>query len=327
MQPRNAGVEISICNLKEKDLKRADYIIREAFSSHLGISPSEFAPGQDLAAHYWVEPEGAFAAYEAAELAGVIFATTWGSFAFFGPLCVSSSHWNKGIAQLLLNETDKYFKERGINISGLYTFSDSAKHIRLYERYGYHPQMLTANLVKKLDTQNKTASVAPEVKRLSMLEKNLQAAALDDMDKLTNKVFPGLALSAEARNSIPSETGHQSLISETVLIYQNDRLKAFALCPMPPQEIDSEKKAVYAKFAIADADSDANLTLLINGLERYAAMVEASQIRASTNTARRACYKGMLAHGFTVEGYGIAMIRPDTAGYNRPEVFVFDDWR
>ena len=35
----------------------------------------------------------------------------------------------------------------------------------------------------------------------------------------------------------------------------------------------------------------------------------------------------MLAYGFRTDVQGLAMDRPDEAGYNRPGVYVIDDWR
>jgi hypothetical protein len=35
----------------------------------------------------------------------------------------------------------------------------------------------------------------------------------------------------------------------------------------------------------------------------------------------------MLAHGFHTDLLGVAMEKPNAAGYNRPDVYVIDDWR
>jgi hypothetical protein len=35
----------------------------------------------------------------------------------------------------------------------------------------------------------------------------------------------------------------------------------------------------------------------------------------------------MLASGFRTDVQGLAMDRPDEAGYNRPGVYIIDDWR
>lgn len=367
MSQAKTKIDITIRNLQEQDLRRADEIVREAFSTHLGILASDFAPGEDLAAHYWVEPEGAFGAFDGQELAGVVFATAWGKFGFFGPLCVSSAHWNKGIAQLLLQQTDKYFKEKGVSSTGLYTFSDSAKHIRLYERFGYYPQRLTANLVKDsfwtlqnngaensskeekdrlaqivLDPDASMTNIFPlelplsreyssatTLRLFSKMNEDEQKQALKDMDELTNIIFPELSLANEAKNSVPTSNGHKRFIAETLLCYDQSTLRSFAICPLPPTQSSPERRAVYAKFGVSYSYDNAaeTLDILFGSLEKYAELIGAKKIRASTNTARTICYRNMLSRGFKVEGYGIAMLRPDSPAYNRADVLILDDWR
>lgn len=319
---------ITIRRLTESDLKEADRLAREAFATHIGIEPAAFAPGEDLAAHYWVEPEGAFGAFDGDDLAGIMFANTWGKFGFFGPLCVSPAHWNKGIAQLLLKATDDYFESLDVPTTGLFTFSNSAKHIRLYERAGYFPQLLTADLVKKAEGAKAARGESAGLKLFSKMTDQEKLQATQDMDVLSNEIFPGLSLANEARNSVPSENGHKNFIAETLLVYDDRQLKAFAICPTPTADEGDERRAVYAKFGAAKFDETGeNFDRLLDALEEYRALINASKIRASTNTARRSCYQAMLRHGFKVEGHGIAMIRPDVPAYNRADVFVLDDWR
>jgi hypothetical protein len=45
------------------------------------------------------------------------------------------------------------------------------------------------------------------------------------------------------------------------------------------------------------------------------------------NTARHEAYQKMLAHGFRTDLHGVAMQRPNEPGYNRPGVYLIDDWR
>ena len=48
---------------------------------------------------------------------------------------------------------------------------------------------------------------------------------------------------------------------------------------------------------------------------------------AGCNTGRKLAYALMRGRGFRAEMVGVAMHRPDQPGYNRPEIFVIDDWR
>jgi hypothetical protein len=48
---------------------------------------------------------------------------------------------------------------------------------------------------------------------------------------------------------------------------------------------------------------------------------------AGVNTARHEAYREMLARGFRADLLGVAMGLPNDVGYNRPGVYVMDDWR
>jgi hypothetical protein len=43
--------------------------------------------------------------------------------------------------------------------------------------------------------------------------------------------------------------------------------------------------------------------------------------------ARSAQYHAMLAKGFKTQMLGVAMEKANKIGYNRPDVFIADDWR
>jgi hypothetical protein len=45
------------------------------------------------------------------------------------------------------------------------------------------------------------------------------------------------------------------------------------------------------------------------------------------NLARLEAYREMLQAGFRATAQGVVMERNGEAGYNRPEVFLIDDWR
>ena len=52
-----------------------------------------------------------------------------------------------------------------------------------------------------------------------------------------------------------------------------------------------------------------------------------ARLEAGVNMARHRAYRKMLERGFRADFQGVAMHRPDEPGYNRPEVYVIDDWR
>jgi hypothetical protein len=53
----------------------------------------------------------------------------------------------------------------------------------------------------------------------------------------------------------------------------------------------------------------------------------ATTLVAGVNLARLDAYREMLQAGFRTMTQGVAMQQNSDPGYNRPEVFVMDDWR
>ncbi len=52
-----------------------------------------------------------------------------------------------------------------------------------------------------------------------------------------------------------------------------------------------------------------------------------ARLVAGVNTARHKAYRQMLARGFRADLLGVAMDKPNKTGYNRPGVYLIDDWR
>ena len=51
------------------------------------------------------------------------------------------------------------------------------------------------------------------------------------------------------------------------------------------------------------------------------------RMEAGVNLGRSRAYRSMLEQGFRTQIQGVAMHRSDLPGYNRPDVYIVDDWR
>src|SRR5260370_19080921 len=138
-----SGVKVGL--LKKSEWREADRIFGLASGTLLGLpDPTTFMGDRDLtvsrghARHVQV-----LAARDAGRLIGTNFLITWGTFAFFGPLTVLPEYWDKGVAQMLLKATMEKFDKAKLRRTALFTFPQSAKHIGLYQKFGYWPQHLT----------------------------------------------------------------------------------------------------------------------------------------------------------------------------------------
>jgi GNAT superfamily N-acetyltransferase len=315
---------IKVGPLKQSELEEADRIVRLAFGTFLGLpNPLDFMGDRNFMTPRWRSAHvKVIAARDGGRLIGSNVATRWGSFGFFGPLTVLPEYWDRGVAQRLLETTMTVFDRWGVRHTGLFTFPQSAKHVGLYQKFGYWPRYLTA-----LMTRTPEAKPAPEAKRadasmlLSALTKSQREQAIQACGKLTHKIDKGLDLGGEIRAVIAQRTG------DVVLTYTRGVLDAFAVCLNGPGSEGGEKTC-YVKFGAARGGAGAGerFDKLLEACDGFAASRGAT-IEAGVNLAREDAYRRMRAHGYRVSMQGVAMQRPHADGFNRDDVYVIDDWR
>src|ERR1700728_2716610 len=193
----SASQPIKVGLLKKNELDEADRIVQLAFGTFLGLpNPLDFMGDRDLMTPRWRSPHvKVIAARDGDRLIGSNVATRWGSFAFFGPLTVLPEYWDRGVAQRLLEATMTIFDRWGVRHSGLYTFAQSAKHVGLYQKFGYWPRYLTAIMTRTPEADVERA--APVL--LLGLKRSQREEAIRACAKLTHKIDKGLDLTGEVR--------------------------------------------------------------------------------------------------------------------------------
>jgi GNAT superfamily N-acetyltransferase len=168
MQSDNAETVIKVSNepspdiapLSEEDLPEAERIFRVAFGTFLGApDPNVFWADRDYVYGRHGAPHvAAFGATIEGNLVGSNFATKWGSVGFFGPITVRPDLQERGIAQALLARTMEQFDAWQTRHVGLFTFPHSAKHIGLYQKYGFYARFLTAIMSAPVGGRPRTAA-------------------------------------------------------------------------------------------------------------------------------------------------------------------------
>src|ERR1700722_2066242 len=178
--------------LNEKDLPEAERIFRVAFGTFLGApDPEVFWADRDYVYGRHRAPHvAAFGATIEGKLVGSNFATKWGSVGFFGPISVRPDLQERGIAQSLLAATMEQFAAWGTTHNGLYTFAQSAKHVALYQKFGFHARFLTAIMT----TPARQTGPIPGSSRFSALSDAEKAAALTACREVAENLYPGLDL-------------------------------------------------------------------------------------------------------------------------------------
>lgn len=306
--------------LAEADLDEADRICRVAFGTFLGAAePERFFGDADVVRTRWrANPGGALAAELDGHLVGSNFATSWGSVGFFGPLSVAPGHWDRAIAQRLLDSTMDLLAAWNTRHVGLYTFAHSAKHVGLYQKYGFWPRFITAIMSAAVDP----AAARPPSVRVSAAGAGELPAVMAAASELTDAVYPGLDLSVEIASVRAQQLG------DTVLLEDGAGPQAIAVCHVGAGT-EAGGGACYIKFGTVRPGPDAELRFgqLIDACHGLAADHGATTLVAGVNAGRDRAWKALTSRGFRSDFQGVTMHRPNDPGYSTSDHFIIDDWR
>ena len=314
------GKDLVIRTLQESDLAAADRLFRLAFGTFLKLpNPMDFYGDGDMIRTRWLaDPSAAFGAFLGGELIGSNFGTNWGSVGFFGPLTVHPDFWDRGVAKRLLEPAMELFTKWVTTHEGLYTFAASPKHVALYQKFGFFPRFLTAVMSKPVDPGRETARFS----KYSGVAATDRASCLNACRELTGEIYAGLDVQREI---MAVETQR---LGDTILLWDGSRLEGLAVCHCGPGT-EAGSTVCFVKFAAVRPGPDADKTFggLLESCEALAASEGLSRLVAGVNTGRQKAYLRMMAHGFQTNMQGVAMQRHNHPGYNRPEVYLVDDWR
>ena len=325
MEPRpkaeeTTKLDVMVRPLQESDLPTADRIMRLAFGTFIGMpEPTAFMGDASYVRTRWLaDPSAAFAAEVGGELIGSNFATNWGSVGFFGPLTIRPDFWDRGVGKRLMEPVMESFAKWGTRHAGLFTFAHSQKHVGLYQKFGFWPRFLTAIMSKPVEH----TKGAPRWMRFSEVPAGKRDEILSTCRELTDAIYEGLDVEHEIRAVATQELG------DTILLREDDRLVGMAVCHVGPGT-EAGSGVCYIKFGAARPGATAaqDFSRLIDACEEMASGRNLSRLVAGVNTARHEAYRQMLARGFRTDIQGVAMSRPNEAGYNRPGVYLVDDWR
>jgi GNAT superfamily N-acetyltransferase len=314
-----AGVRVR--PLAAEDLDEADRICPVAFGTFLGVPEPEKTFGDaDMVRTRWrADPGAALAADAGGHLAGSNFAANWGSVGFFGPLTVAPEYWDRAIAQRLLDATMDLFAAWGTRHAGLFTFAQSAKHVGLYQKYGFWPRFLTAIMSSPV---HPGVSPGPGAVRLSDAGESDRAGLVAAVRDLTEAVYPGLDVSREI------ESVQAQGLGDTVLIGDGAGLHGVAVCHVGAGS-EAGSGACYVKFGAVrpGPDAERRFGLLIDACHALAAERGAPVLVAGANAGRDRAWRVLAGRGFRREFQGVAMHRPNEPGYSTSDSYVIDDWR
>jgi hypothetical protein len=188
----------------------------------------------------------------------------------------------------------------------------------LYQKFGFWPRFLTLIMAKPVDPAGSEIVWSA----YSQLSADEQRSSLEECRDLSDAWHSGLDLSLEIEATARHDFG------ETVLLRDGNTLIGFAVCHAGPgTEAGSGNCAAKFGAVRPGTHAETSLARLLAACEALAAARGMPRLVAGVNTARREAYRALLTAGFRTEVQGLAMDRPDEAGYNRPGIAIIDDWR
>jgi predicted N-acetyltransferase YhbS len=204
----------------ESDLDAADRVHRIAFGTRFGLpDPSKFRGDAQIVRPRWaIEPDATIVAQIDGTIVGGACAMGWGSVFIVGPIFVHPDQAGRGLAHLLVRELIARADASGASLTGLFTFPESATHLRLYEGFDFVPQALTPILSKAPEARAQRVHLL--FSKLTAVE---QESTLRQLRQLTELTFPGLDLTREVRAVARLGLG------ETVLLGAPNDVRGFIL--------------------------------------------------------------------------------------------------
>lgn len=313
--------DVTVRALRESELEEADRIFRIAFGTFIGLKdPLRFAGDSDyVRTRFAIAPEGALAAVSGDELLGTNFVTCWGSFGFFGPLSIRPDLWDRGVAKRLLLATVAALD--GTTHAGLFTFAQSAKHVSLYQKFGFWPGSLGAVMSRDVASDPRSGNGAGQI-TFGALSGDEKARAIAACREIAGSVYPGLDLTREI------EGVDRLGLGDTVLVRSGDGISAFAVCHCGART-EAGSDVCFVKFGAADprkAPAEA-FDRLLAASDSLAAARSLGRLVVGVATANRAPYRRLLETGFRTDIQGVAMHRPDDPGFHLPDTWILGDWR
>jgi len=324
---------IKIRRVRKGDLSKVRDVMEQAFGDfferQVGTRPRQVFGGAQYVHHRWLmEPWGCFVAEEGdGKIVGAAVAVMWGTIGLVGPMAVLTNYQNQDIGQQLLTACQEFFDENKATLQGVCTYPYSAKHLILYQKFGYRPKGLVVITGKPLDRREivhatRNAKPGLAIRRYSTLEEAKKKQAMQKIRRMTNAFWRGMDLGKEV------EIVDGLTLGDTLLLEKGREVIGFAVCHLPPNS-EAPHGCAYVKFLAIDPrqKKPEHLHALLGAVEEMAGAAQLQRVVAPAYTYYWTAYQTLLERGYHVDFTMVRMKRGKQEDYEDPSDLVLDDWR
>jgi hypothetical protein len=158
--------------------------------------------------------------------------------------------------------------------------------------------------------------------RLAGLADRERENAIRACAALTGMILPGLDVRSEIEAVVAQGLG------DIVLVYPGAVLAGFAVCHCGAGT-EAGPDVCLVKFGGVRPSPDAGVDFdrLLAACEALAAEYGLRHLTVGMNMGRTRAYRQLRAAGYRTQRLGVAMETQPIRTYNRPDVYVIDDWR
>ena len=240
-------------------------------------------------------PPGCLVAVDGADVAGAVFSVRRGPLAWFGPLAVAPEFQRRGVAGALLRHLLADWRETGVRLMGLGTFTDSSFHVGLYRGFGFQPAWVGISYRKPVEPGPWPEGVV----------RGGDVPALDFL-------FPGFDPAAEIAATVATGVGEALTCPGGV-----------ALCHLDGGFHTSAEAAFMPLVAAADRES---FVALVTAAERLAAGAGKRVIATRLPGGCSAAQDALSDLGYLPGGVMLRMKQGEHLDYDGAAAYYCDDW-
>jgi ribosomal protein S18 acetylase RimI-like enzyme len=324
---------IKVRRVRKGDLSKVRDVVEQAFGDmferQMGTRPRQVFGGAQYVHHRWLmEPWGCFVAEEGdGKIVGAVVAVLWGTLGLVGPIAVLPNYQHQGIGQQLLTACQEFFDENRATLEGLATYPYSARHLVLYQKFGFRPRGLVVITAKPLDRREaaqapRPARAALAVRRYSTLEEAKKKGTIPKLRRVSNGILRGLDLSKEV------EIADGLALGDTLILEKGREVVGFAVFHVPGVS-EAPQGSLYVKFLAIDRRhrKPEHLHALLAALEDLAHEAELQRVVAGVYTHYWSAYQTLLERGYQIDLIMVRMKRGKQLEDEDPNDLVLDDWR